>query len=295
MPTVILTVGIPASGKTTWAREEARKNPNLTIVSRDDIRNAHGWESGQHEDRVTRIHRSQIEAALLDGLDVIVADTNLNPVFRNKLIKFIHEHGASVVIRPFHIELDVAILRDDRRTTHRVGADVILRFHKMMQEQAEELRHINHIPRPDYEPYRHSGKPKAAVVDIDGTMARNVSRSPYDESKVLEDEPIQDVIDIIRSVSKDFSVIFVSGRKASSKTDTLNWLTRHFGVSMMERSALLMRDSKDVRPDYVVKNEICDRIIPICDIVMVFDDRDQVVRHLRARGITVAQVAPGRF
>jgi hypothetical protein len=28
---------------------------------------------------------------------------------------------------------------------------------------------------------------------------------------------------------------------------------------------------------------------------MVFDDRDQVVYHLRRRGITVAQVAPGRF
>ena len=57
-----------------------------------------------------------------------------------------------------------------------------------------------------------------------------------------------------------------------------------------------MRKKGDQRPDYVIKNEIYDaEIIPNYDVLAVFDDRDQVVRHLRKRGITVFQVAPGRF
>jgi hypothetical protein len=57
-----------------------------------------------------------------------------------------------------------------------------------------------------------------------------------------------------------------------------------------------MRKTGDLRPDYGSKNEIYDReVIPRYNVRMVFDDREQVVTHLRLRGITVAQVAPGRF
>src|SRR6478609_3594417 len=101
-PLVTITVGVPASGKTTWARTEARRT-GAVIVSRDDIRLAHGLESGDDEKFVTRVHRNQIEAALLEGLDVIVADTNLNQGFRKQLIKFAHEHGADVMVKVFPV------------------------------------------------------------------------------------------------------------------------------------------------------------------------------------------------
>ena len=36
---VTLCLGIPASGKSTWAKEEVRKNPEkVTRVNRDDLR-----------------------------------------------------------------------------------------------------------------------------------------------------------------------------------------------------------------------------------------------------------------
>jgi len=38
MSKLIATRGIPASGKTTWAREYCLKNPNTVRVNRDDIR-----------------------------------------------------------------------------------------------------------------------------------------------------------------------------------------------------------------------------------------------------------------
>jgi len=35
---IIICVGIIAAGKSTWAREEVKKNPNTVRINRDDIR-----------------------------------------------------------------------------------------------------------------------------------------------------------------------------------------------------------------------------------------------------------------
>lgn len=293
MSTVYLTIGIPASGKTTWAREYARNNPYTVIVSRDDIRHAHGWKSGFDENRVTQIHRAQIEAALLEGLDVIVADTNINPTFRRRLVKFCHEHGADVVLVPFtDVSVDEAIRRDSLRTEHKVGADVIFKFYNDLMQQSitEEV-----LPCPSYEQYEHRNRQlRAVVVDIDGTLAHMNGRGPYDESRVDEDTFDQVVADAVQglSVAQDTHVIVLSGRTEAAREKTEQWLQSN----NFYYDHLFMREKGDQRPDYVVKNEIYDReIIPDYDILAVFDDRDQVVRHLRKRGITVFQVAPGRF
>jgi predicted kinase len=302
MSTVTLTVGIPASGKTTWARQTALGDPNTVIVCRDDIRASMGMRTGVDENKVTRIHKAQIEAALLEGMDVIVADTNINKTFRNRLIKFAHQLGADVELSPFPISLDEAIIRDSRRGDLSVGADVVRKFHDMLQGQQIDMQHVTKIPVPSFPAvprYNHDSLSDVIVVDIDGTVAdHNGHRSPYDYSKVGKDSPIQDVIDIVTQVGKKYPVIFVSGRDDVCYVDTVAWITEHFGSDFMENDfqGLLMRETGDQRPDYIIKNEIYDKkILPISNIVMVFDDRDQVVYHLRKRGITVAQVAPGRF
>lgn len=292
MSTVTLTVGIPASGKTTWARREAIRNTNVVIVSRDDIRNAHGWESGFDENRVTQIHRAQIEAALLEGFDVVVADTNINKSFRNKLIKFCHEHGADVRIKMFHISLDEAILRDSDRKTHKVGPDIVNKFHRDLSNQPDLKDEF--IPFPRYALYQHNGNRPVVVVDIDGTLAHMNGRNPYDESRVGEDAFDFTVAGAVYGMAKMMGakIIVLSGRTEAARVATTEWLEDHG----FDYDALIMRKSGDQRPDYVIKNEIYDaEIIPNYDVLAVFDDRDQVVRHLRARGITVFQVANGRF
>ena len=292
MSTVYLTIGIPASGKTTWARKTAAADKNTVIVSRDDIRAAHGWVSGFDENRVTRIHRAQIEAALLEDMDVIVADTNINKTFRNRLIKFCHQHGADVVLVPFEISLDEAILRDSTRQTHKVGPQVVKKFYDDLQGQ--ELQD-EFLPARTFEPVEFnyaSQFPECIVVDIDGTVARHVNRSPYDYSKVGDDEPIWDVVNIINTLGQKYDIVFVSGRDDSCEDDTCAWLDEWITC----RYTLIMRKTGDQRPDWEIKNEIYDaEVLPYWNVRMVFDDRDQVVRHLRKRGITVSQVAPGRF
>ncbi|PZM90647.1 MAG: 5'-hydroxyl kinase, partial [Actinobacteria bacterium] len=77
MTRLILTRGLPASGKTTFAR---RLQPSVVRVNRDDLRRMlHGtrlltqWAEGQ----VTVAQRAQVEALLRARVDVCVDDTNL--------------------------------------------------------------------------------------------------------------------------------------------------------------------------------------------------------------------------
>lgn len=294
MSLVTLTVGIPASGKSTWAREQARENGSV-IVCRDDIRIAHGLKHGENEDLITRVHRAQIEAAVLENLDVIVADTNINKKFRNQLIRMCHQLGADVEIKTFPINVNVAITRDMNREA-KVGAAVISRMHEDMKNQniADDL-----LPVQTYAPYERpsdfdSSKRPAYVFDIDGTVAKMVDRSPFDYMSAGSDEPVVDVLETAYALSQaGYWIIFASGREESSRQVVHDWMDNY---SSLEDYSLVMRKTGDMRPDWIVKNELYDQwIIPYYDIVGVFDDRDQVVRHLRRRGITVFQVNYGRF
>lgn len=297
MTTAYVTVGVPASGKSTWARENA-VDLNAAIVCRDDIRLMQGLGHGQDEELVTKVAQATMEGLILEGKDFIVADTNINKKFRNKLIKFLHQHGCDVELILFSISLDEAILRDANREA-KVGAAVIRRMHADLSGQFKELSENQSLPVARYADYQHHPKRQdAIVVDIDGTVARHWNRSPYDYSRVGDDKPIPDVVGVVTSLASDYRVIFVSGRDDSCYQDTSDWIMRELGldVDALEEAELHMRKTGDQRPDWQIKNEIYDeKVIPFWNVVMVFDDRQQVVHHLRERGITVAQVAPGRF
>jgi Predicted kinase len=295
MPLVTLTVGIAASGKTTWARAESKRT-GAVIVSRDDIRIAQGLVHGDNEELVTKLSHGQIEIALKNGLDVIVADTNLVAKFRNQLIKFCHRLGADVEIKVFDVDFRVAVERDNIRSA-RVGPAVISRQFDMFKSAnvKDDL-----LPVQTYAPYvrpadtnEEDYKPRVAVIDIDGTVADMGDRNPFHYHLAGADKPKHDVIEIVKALQDGgIYIIFVSGRDGSSYDITDRWLQEQGFTDY----TLYMRKMKDSRPDWIVKNEIYDnKIIPYCDIVAVLDDRDQVVYHLRKRGITVLQVNDGRF
>lgn len=75
---IILMVGLPRSGKTTWAKEYVKTNPSFVIVSPDTIRFAlHGNRFiAEAEEFVWAIHYTMIKTLLLQGYDIIVDATN---------------------------------------------------------------------------------------------------------------------------------------------------------------------------------------------------------------------------
>lgn len=141
-------------------------------------------------------------------------------------------------------------------------------------------------------------KPKAIIVDIDGTVALMNGRGPFEWDRVHEDIPNRPVVNIINALQeamKDYaSVLFVSGRDETCRMATLAWLKVH--MANEAPWSLFMRPRSDFRKDAVVKEEIYrEKIEPHFDVIAVFDDRNQVVDMWRSLGLTCLQVAPGDF
>jgi hypothetical protein len=140
------------------------------------------------------------------------------------------------------------------------------------------------------------------LFDIDGTLADLNHRLHYIQRKPknwdeffrasADDKAIAHICDLARHLSKVKPIVFVSGRSDQVRCETEDWLEREVG----RRGPLYMRSARDTRPDYIVKAELLDALMADgYDPIMAFDDRDQVVKMWRGKGIPCAQVAEGNF
>jgi hypothetical protein len=137
--------------------------------------------------------------------------------------------------------------------------------------------------------------PRAVLVDIDGTLAHRGDRSPYDWSRVGEDQPNPAVIELVQTIAAagQHRIILMSGRDEVCRQQTEMWLD----AQAVPYEALYMRPHKDNRKDSIVKADLYRRHIEgRYDVAWVVDDRDQVVRMWREElGLTCLQVAEGNF
>ncbi|HEX6968432.1 MAG TPA: AAA family ATPase [Micromonosporaceae bacterium] len=298
MTRLIITRGLPASGKTTFART---LQPAVVRVNRDDLRRMlHGARlfTQRAESQVTLVQRVQVEALLRAGVDVIVDDTNLRARTVRDWAELAARFGAAFQVHDFtDVPLEECLRRDaNRPEAERVGEDAIRRLHdRFLAGRALPL------PVPQVTPGRPArfyspppDAPRIVLVDLDGTVALPAGRSPYDMTRVAEDRPNHAVIAAIRGMhATGHGVVYCSGRDATARADTEAWLDRHVGVPYL---ALHLRRVGDRRRDTVVKREIFDREIrDRYHVVGVFEDRLQVVRMWRDLGLTVFQVADGDF
>lgn len=105
MKTLIITIGLPRSGKSTWARKQG-----IPIVNPDSIRLAiHGKNFIQEsEDLVWCIAKYMVKALFLAGHDNIILDaTNLT----SKRRQFWISDNWRCVQRYFHVSVSTCIQR----------------------------------------------------------------------------------------------------------------------------------------------------------------------------------------
>lgn len=119
------TKGLPASGKTSWARQQ----PGAACFSRDSVRASFNgaWSYGDaaKEDLVTELQFGQISTALKWGLWVIADDTNLNPAHMKLLENLAQQCGSQFQVKDFtHVPVETCIFRDMMREVP-VGEEVI--------------------------------------------------------------------------------------------------------------------------------------------------------------------------
>jgi len=116
MGKVIILKGIPASGKSTWAKEQVLKHDNLIIVNRDKIREMlkgvyKNFPFGSDmENLVTSIEDKSIYKALEMGYDVIIDATNLRG---NKWAKYTTD--VEFIYKEFDTPLEICLSRDSLR------------------------------------------------------------------------------------------------------------------------------------------------------------------------------------
>jgi len=130
---LIVTRGLPASGKSTWARAWVLEDPKTRVrVNRDDIRKLLGpyWVPTR-EKLVTRIEDDMTYTALLFGYDVIVDATNLKITDRfDEIVEGVEISNEVKIIIEWKdftdVSLETCIERDKLRTgDDRVGEEVI--------------------------------------------------------------------------------------------------------------------------------------------------------------------------
>ncbi len=131
MAQVIITKGLPSSGKTTWARSVLAAEPGrYKRVNKDELRAM--LDSSRHskdnEAFIEAVRDHLILAALAAGKDVIVDDTNLDSRHETHIRRMV-EDRAEVVVKVFDVGLDECIERDRARVAP-VGERVIRQMHR---------------------------------------------------------------------------------------------------------------------------------------------------------------------
>lgn len=281
MLTVYFTIGLPASGKSTWAKDKIDKSPNsIKRVNKDDLRAMldNSYHSKGNEKFVLNIQDAIIKAALEEGKHVIVDNTHLAPKHETRIRELIKGLAVLEIVDFRHVPLETCIERDLKRLNS-VGEKVI---RDMYNQFIAPPRASKPIYNPDL--------PDAIICDLDGTLALIGDRNPYDAAKCEQDLVNEPVRSILQTSGK--AIVFVSGREDKFKPQTLAWLEKH----NIYFESLHMRRAGDTRKDSIVKQEIYDEfILNKYNVAFVLDDRDQVVKVWRDLGLTCLQVDYGDF
>lgn len=313
MADLVITRGLPASGKSTWAREWVAQNPaDRARVNRDDLRfNLYGQArpDNRQEMAIGLVQQAGVRALLAAGRSVVVDDMHLRARYVRAWVELAAAAGAGLVVQDFtDVPVEECVRRDEERAgrgDRAVGAELIRHLHGRFLASGRGLPAEALVPRPAgtagpggsgqrYEP--DPDRPPAWLVDIDGTLALMSTaaggRTPFEWHRVGEDSPNPAVVDLVRALDAETSIVVMSGRDEVCRPQTERWLAEH----RVPYEALFMRPAGDSRKDSIVKRELFDRHVATAWAVRgVIDDRRQVVQMWRDLGLMCAQVAPGDF
>lgn len=315
---VEMLVGIPGSGKSTYAKQVVAKDPsNWVRVNNDDLRamlNGSVW-SAEYEKIITDARNYLIRDALKRGKNVIIDNLNLNRRHFDDVCKIAKSVNVDVQVyeKAFFIELDEALERNSKREgAARVPDDVVKKWwkdsggkqFKFYKPRVEIFKQRNGFNSGTVEaPPHNPALPTAVLCDLDGTLALIHNRSPYDASDCdIKDLPNIPVIETVKAMdAAGYKIIFCSGREDKYRPETVRFIEKHVKqLSMGEEwdveYQLFMRKTGDMRKDSIIKEEIyTNEIEGKYNVLMILDDRDQVVEFWRSKGLVCFQVAPGNF
>ncbi len=302
---IIVLKGIPASSKTTWAKDFVSKDPLKWVrISNDDLRasfNQSIW-SKEYETLVKSTREFLIRECLKRNLNIVIDNTNVTSKHFDDVVKIAKSVNKSCVIEEkcFYVELDQAIWRDSFRSgSAKVGEEVIKKFYKQIGGNAfknyvprtEAIIVENNIKESKFTPaVQDTRLAHALIVDLDGTLAKIGDRSVYSaENCDVIDTLNEHVAKTVQLYYNDgYKVLFCSGREDKYEAPTRRFIEKHLPGMQYE---LFMRRSGDFKKDDIVKQEIYNNHIKNNYYIhLVLDDRLSVCRLWHRLGLNLLRV-----
>jgi len=281
-PKLLILVGAPGSGKTTFATYHLRTEENWFRVSRDDFRMmqfTQGNLEPEDERKLTKIVTDCVSTALNQKMNVILDATHTREKYINEVISSF-EYKADISFKTFDVSLDELKERCKSRK-EKTGKHIP---EKVLERQFNNMQLLNKRfdfsdrPRKNRKQVEYRAAqdlPKALICDLDGTLALMNGRNPFDAVNCINDLPNTPVINMVKNYHQlGFTIILLSGRNDLYKEQTIAWL-KQFDIPYKQ---LVMRKNKDYRKDSIVKKEFFEQHVQgKYDVEVILDDRNQVV------------------
>jgi len=301
MQTAYILRGLPASGKTTWAKALIYNSLNKKFIKRvnkDELRTMFDNYifSNKNEKFVNNIQEAAIKLVLEQGNNVIIDNTHIT----NESVKKLHETLSSlnidlmVIEKCFNVALEECITKNSLRSgLSKVPETAITDMAKKLNnKKLEDKQTFYKKTIVEFD----KSLPSAIICDLDGTLAIIGDRSPYDARDCdLKDFPNIPVVQCINAMhAAGMMIIFMSGRDEKYKSETVRFIDNT--ISSQIKYELHMRSYDDIRKDSIVKSELYfNNVHNKYDILFCLDDRNQICNFWRSIGLTCFQVAEGNF
>jgi len=267
MSKLIMLSGLPASGKSTKAKEIIEVSGNYYRLNYDLLRMMlHFDKYSPHNEQITQDLADNIAKMLLiSGKNVIIDNCNLGQNHKAHWSNIAYQHSAKFeVVSLTDVPWNICITRDLLRKTP-VGDHVILKM---------ALQYKLADPGP-----------KVVICDLDGTLCdttwrqEHVRKEPKDWEAFYQgipnDVPRHEVLEIYFDyLHQGCTGILVSGRPEKYREITEKWLH----IWSIPSFVVLMRENHDARPDDIVKKQILDTYLTKENVIAVIDDRRRVLK-----------------